>query len=223
MKKTVLVMLMLLLLTNSAFAATLDETARSVVPEGAEMTRTEKDDGMNVYHFRTVNGDRYEVTVDPQATVIQRVEMDAVNDRGGSSVVLTQADAETEVLKLYPEASIHFVTLDKDDGRYSYKVHLSTNESSGWVELNAETGALLESDFFYAQTALISSEASLTADDARKLVLSIVTGGKITEFETEKEDGRTVYEGEVIADGMEIDFTIDAQNGRVTEWETERR
>ena len=50
-----------------------------------------------------------------------------------------------------------------------------------------------------------------------------MTGGKITEFETEKEDGRTVYEGEVIADGMEIDFSIDAQTGRITEWQTERR
>lgn len=223
MKKTVSILLLATLLTTSAFALTPDETARSFVPEGAELTRTEKDDGMNVYHFRTANGDRYEVTVDPQATVVQSVEMDAANIRGGLSAVLTQADAETEALKLHPEASIHFVTLDKDDGRYSYKMHLSTNECSGWVELNAETGALIESEFFYAQTALISSEAPLTADDARKLVLSIVTGGKIKEFETEKEDGRTVYEGEVIADGMEIDFSIDAQTGRITEWQTERR
>jgi len=223
MKKTALVMLMLLLLTTSAFAAALDETARSVVPEDAELTRTEKDDGMNVYHFRTATGDRYEVTVDPQTTVVQSVEMDAANARGGLSAVLTEADAETEALKLYPEASVHFVTLDKDDGRYSYKVHLSTNESSGWLELNAETGALIESEFFYAQDSLISAEVPLTADDARKLVLSIVNDGRITEFETEKEDGRTVFEGEVIANGLEIDFSIDAQAGRITEWETERR
>ena len=38
----------------------------------------------------------------------------------------------------------------------------------------------------------------------------------------ERDDGRQVYEGEVINGQYEYEFEIDAENGRVREWDKER-
>lgn len=226
MKRLVILILLGALLATAVGAlatqATPEEAARSVMPENAEFLRNARDDGFEVYYFSTPDGTRYEVDVNPSDNSVVRVDMDAADTRGSSAVVLTQQQAEEAVLNLYPGATIYFSTLEEDDRRYSYEVYFSTDAFSGRVELNAETGAVLESELDYSPASRVQSEGPLTADQARELVLSLVENGRITDFETDRENGRTVYEGEVNAGGMSYDFVIDAESGRITEWEMER-
>jgi uncharacterized membrane protein YkoI len=191
--------------------------ARSVVPENAELVRTEKDDGLLEYLFVTPDNMRYQVDVNPNTLTVQKLEMEAVEKRAGASVVLTQEDAEKALLALQPGAVIHFVRAEREDGGQVYQIRFSTEEAIGQAELNAETGALREMELTYTTTP--RAQGNLTADEAKELALSMVQNGRIVDFETDRDDGRVQYEGELIADGVKYDFTIDAATGSILEWE----
>ena len=222
---TFLLVAALLITAVSAMAADVspEVAARSVVPSNAELLRTGTDDGLTVYHFRTPDGTAYEVDVQPTTGSVVQVDMDAADQRGGASVVLTPEQAEEKLLSLYPNAIIYLVHQERDDGRYEYQIHFGTDAFIGRAELNAETGALLDAELDYTSAAGVQAQGPLTADEAKALALSLVAGGQIVEFETDREDGRTVYEGEIRADNGSYEFVIDAETGRVTEWETEGR
>ena len=194
--------------------------ARSVVPENAELVRTEKDDGLLEYLFITPDNMRYQVDVNPNTVAVQKLEMEAVEKHAGASVVLTQEDAEKALLALQPGAAIHFVRVEREDGGQVYKIRFSTEEAIGQAELNAETGELREMELTY--TATPRAQGDLTAGEAKELALSMVQNGRIVDFETDRDDGRKQYEGELIADGVKYDFTIDAATGGILEWEIDR-
>ena len=197
-----------------------ETAARSVVPENAELVRTEKDDGLLEYLFVTPDNMRYQVNVNPNTLTVQKLEMEAVEKRAGASVVLTQEDAEKALLALQPGAVIHFVRAEREDGGQVYQIRFSTEEAIGQAELNAETGALREMELTYTTTP--RAQGNLTADEAKELALSMVQNGRIVDFETDRDDGRVQYEGELIADGVKYDFTIDAATGSILEWEIDR-
>ena len=224
MKRLVTLILITALLACTAYALaeqpSPETAARSVVPENAELLRTEKDDGMLEYLFTTPDNTRSQVDINPNTLTVNQVEIDTVEKRGGSKVVLTQQDAEQAVRALYPNAVIHFTTLERENGGHVYQVHFATPNVVGNAELNAENGALVEMDLHY--TSAPSAQGPLTADEAKKLALSMVENGRIVEFETDRENGRTEFEGEVVAGGIEYEFTIDAETGAVLEWTSER-
>ncbi len=227
MKRLTILLLIAALLISavSALAAegSPEAAARSVVPAHAELLRTRTDDGLTEYHFHTADGAVYEVDVHPSTGSVVHVDMDAADQRGGAGVVLTPEQAQAKLLSLYPGAVIRLVHQERDDGRYEYEIHFSTDAFVGRAELNAETGALLDAELDYTAAARMQAQGPLTADEARALALSLVTGGRMVEFETDREDGRKVYEGEIRSDDGVYEFVIDAETGRVTEWETEGR
>lgn len=223
MKRLTIFLLLTVLILSAAGAlasqADPETAARSVVPASAELLRTRTEDGLLECHFRTPDGSLYEVNIDPADTRVVRVEMDAADQRGGASVDLTPEEAEAALLTVYPQAVIHLVQQERDDGRHHYELHFSTDVFLGHAEVNAETGALMETELNYTTAARVQGEGPLTAEQAKVLALSLVEGGRIVEFESDHEDGRSVYEGKVRTDSSAYEFTIDAETGRVTEWE----
>lgn len=223
--KRLTTLFLIIALLAAAFGALAEQpsaetAARSVVPENAELLRSEKDDGLLEYLFITPDDMRYQVDVNPDTFAVQKVEMEAVEKRAGASVVLTQADAEKALLALQPGAVIHFVQLEREDGGQVYQIRFSTDTLIGKAELDAETGALREMELNY--TTSPRAQGSLTAAEAKELALSMVQNGRIAEFETDRDDGRVEYEGEVIADGVKYEFTIDAETGSLIDWEIDR-
>lgn len=197
-----------------------ETAARSVVPENAELLRSGKDDGLLEYLFVGPDGMRYQVKVNPDTLAVQELEMEAADKQAGAKVVLAPEDAEKALLALQPDAVIHFVQPDREDGGHVYQIRFSTEALIGKAELNAETGALREMELNY--TTSPRAQGALTADEAKALALSMAPNGRIAEFETDRDDGRVVYEGEVIADGVKYEFTIDAETGGLIEWEIDR-
>ena len=208
--------------TAMAQQPTPDEAARAVVPQNAQFLRTERDDGLQSYHYRTPEGTRWEVKTDPASMSVVRLEIESADTRGSAACTLTPEQAEQALLALWPEAVIHLTKADRDDGRHEYDLAFSTPAFFGKAELNAETGALLEADLNYAPQARLSAQGPLTADEARELALTLVDDSRIVQFETDRDDGRTVYEGELVSNGVRYEFTIDAETGHVTEWEIDR-
>lgn len=67
-----------------------------------------------------------------------------------------------------------------------------------------------------------SSEPLISEAQAISIVLKKVPGaGKehIASFGRDYDDGRWIYEGEIIYNGLEYDFEIDAMTGNILEWE----
>ena len=64
----------------------------------------------------------------------------------------------------------------------------------------------------------------LAEESAKQLALAQVPGAAlsdITEFETDRDDGKIVYEGTICHGGMEYEFEIDAYSGAFRKWECE--
>ena len=194
----------------------------SIIPPNAQFLRTQTDDGFTEHHYAAPDGTRWEVTVSSADGSVLSVDIELPQARGSASAVLSEEAAAAKLLERWPDAEIDLITLDRDDGGYEYDVFFTTEAFSGRAELNAETGELLEAELDYSPETRIRPQGPLTADEAKTLVLSLVTGGQIVEFETDREDGRTVYEGEVKTDAMRYEIVIDADTGRVLAWEYDR-
>ena len=69
-----------------------------------------------------------------------------------------------------------------------------------------------------------STAASISEDDAAAIALERVPGATANDLRIhlDHDDGRLVYEGEIVYDRMEYEFKIDALSGSILEWESER-
>ena len=69
-----------------------------------------------------------------------------------------------------------------------------------------------------------STAASISEDDAAAIALERVPGAAANDLRIhlDHDDGRLVYEGEIVYDRMEYEFKIDALSGSILEWESER-
>ena len=64
---------------------------------------------------------------------------------------------------------------------------------------------------------LTNIKEKLTEDDVTKLVLNKYKSGTVQSVNLEYEDGKLVYEVEMIVDGIEHDIDIDANSGNILE------
>lgn len=69
-----------------------------------------------------------------------------------------------------------------------------------------------------------SSDAKIKAEDVKKIVFDKVPGAedKNLRLSLEYDDGRMLYEGEIIYGNTDYDFEIDAQTGDTLEWSEEK-
>ena len=115
--------------------------------------------------------------------------------------------------------------LDRDDGRLVYDVEFYTADYSEYdYEISASTGEILSYDYDAEGYHPAGGGSAVTADQARETALAQVPGADashIYEFETDRDDGRLEYEGKIIYNGMEYEFTIDGYTGAIREWEAE--
>ncbi|MED1562600.1 hypothetical protein AJ85_05830 [Alkalihalobacillus alcalophilus ATCC 27647 = CGMCC 1.3604] len=66
------------------------------------------------------------------------------------------------------------------------------------------------------ETTVQKKDGLITKEEAKKAALAVLDG-KIKEVERDKEDGRLIYEVEVLFEGEEYDFDIDAYTAEVIE------
>ena len=76
------------------------------------------------------------------------------------------------------------------------------------------------------QKNIVGSGSSATVSEAtaKQTALARVSGAMekdIYEWKLDYDDGRPEYEGKIIYDGSEYEFTIDATAGTITDWDAE--
>lgn len=117
-----------------------------------------------------------------------------------------------------------FVQKEIDDGISVYNVEFYVQEKEYDYEIKAEDGTIISTDFDIEHDFKNTDTTATFAEaDAKKLALEKVPGAveKDMQIRLEQDDGRQVYEGKIIYEDIEYDFTIDAANGSLLEWDQE--
>lgn len=69
-----------------------------------------------------------------------------------------------------------------------------------------------------------TSGVAVTLEEAQNIALERVPGASAQNIsiEIDEDDGWYIYEGDIVYDGMEYEFEIDANTGNILKWEEER-
>lgn len=125
---------------------------------------------------------------------------------------------------------------DYDDGRLVYEIEFVTTSGNGYLEydyeIDAATGNILSYDYDaesytpqpMTTTPSIAAGALIDEATAKLTAVDQVPGAStsdIYEWKLDHDDGRWEYEGKIIYNQMEFEFTIDAATGAVIEWDVE--
>lgn len=150
-------------------------------------------------------------------------------------------------LKQVPDAIITDMELDKENGELVYEIELYKDGYEYDLILNAATGEKIflashrdawdDDDYSYnwehhsdhhsshdshsSHHGQSSRTPSISAEQARKLLLEKVPGAAVKELELDFDDGRLIYEGELRKGNMEYEFEMDADTGAFLEWDEE--
>ena len=151
----------------------------------------------------------------------------------GQSAAITEDDAKNAALAhaglTADQVSFARAHQDWDDGRLVYDVEFYTSDYKEYdYEIDANSGEVLsydyDAEYYDRPVAPTGTSAAITADQAREIALAEVPGASasdIWEFEADRDDGRIEYEGKIVYDGMEYEFSIDGTSGAILGWERE--
>lgn len=131
------------------------------------------------------------------------------------------------------------VSEDFDDGRKVYEVRFDVGQTEYDYEIQAADGQVLSSDVEQNRNTLAGDDngsgaaaqnggngagAAVSRADAVATALERVPGSTENDIriELEYDDGIQKYEGDIIYNGMEYEFEIDANTGKVISWSEER-
>ena len=114
---------------------------------------------------------------------------------------------------------------DWDDGRWVYDVEFWADGKEYDYEILASNGTILSYDYDaeYQWNGSTSTSGDTISTEKVKSIVTDRAGvsGTFRELKLERDDGRTVYEGEMRSGRTEYEFTIDAYTGAVLEWDTD--
>ena len=119
---------------------------------------------------------------------------------------------------------------DYENGKLVYEVEFVTNDGGKVVEydyeIEAATGSVVSYDYDAENYVSAKGATTVSVDEAtaKQTVLNKVPGAtaaNIYEWKLDSDDGRWEYDGKIVYNQMEYDFTVDASSGAVTEWDVE--
>ena len=248
MKKISIALLLLALMAFASLGAMAEKAdltpeERQLVPQGSILIHQERDDGvLEMTYWHGEGKTLYEVKLHPDTQEVLKVESDHLYDNGSLNVVLTEADVLSLIGEKFPDAQNVQITLRTDDGLKMYRAQFATALFTARVDFHPETGVVLESEMDYtrpwreaeqkqqeakpaaaAKDSSSADSALISQDQASSIALEKAGGGTVRFIRLERDDGRQVYEGEVINGQYEYEFEIDAENGRVREWDKNRK
>lgn len=124
------------------------------------------------------------------------------------------------------------VERDSEDGRQTYEVKVAGAEDRVYeIDVDAETGEVVsreEQRIEGLRRRWLNTEELQTVTGAEQSLADIIasveneTGATLEESEIDTDDGRVVYEMELLSpDGTEIEATVDAGTGEILEQETD--
>ena len=200
------------------------------------------DDGVQEYEVTFYVGNReYDYDIDASTGTIRSFDSEIEDDysiasapsaapAASSSSTITEVEAKQIALDhagvSESETERMRVKLGRDDGVQEYEVNFYVGNREYDYDINAATGEIRSYDSEIDDDYVSSTEAAgaaISEDEARATVVARVSGASASDVRLylERDDGRMVYEGELIYNGTEYEFQIDATTGDVLDWESE--
>lgn len=182
---------------------------------------------------KTVDWDSAAKTVTMTSTAAVPTVTDADSFSGGSTPaagLITAEAAKTAALN-HAKLTADQVTFTKEKlewehGQQVYDIEFYTGDRAEYdYEIDAKTGAVLSFDQdTKSVTQPTSASGTITRDKAQELALAKVPGAtaqNVKKIKTDHDDGRLIYEVEIIYNGTEYEFEINAADGTILDMEAE--
>ena len=180
----------------------------------------------------------------PLASISKALGMDVRWDADTNTVILNTKGTGTTAAESYigverakeialkdaglSASQVSFVRagLDWDNGRMEYEVEFWKDNVEYDYEIDAATGSVVSYDYDAENYVSAKGATTVSVDEvtAKQTVLNKVPGAtaaNIYEWKLDFDDGRWEYDGKIVYNLMEYDFTVDASSGAVTEWDVE--
>ena len=225
----VIVIAAIVISTSFTQALTLDEAkeiAKGYVPATATFVTSEEEQNKYEVMFRDdSNSESFEVEVSKNTKKVKKVESQLDNDMGSEKVELKEADVEKIIKEKFTGVTSVSVTLKKDSGLYEYEADFKSNYFYGDAEVHPVSGAILESTVKYGTAVTIPADGKddssqsgefISYGEVEKAVIKAAGGGFIKDIDLEEKKGNYYYEVELIKDGVEYDYIVDAKTGKIT-------
>ena len=187
---------------QSTSAASTDEDTQTVAPSAAPSAVPSADTS----------------TAPAQTAPNTNTSTGAVDEAKAQEIALAHAGVSAA------DATITKSKLDYDDGRQVYEIEWYANGAKYDYEIAVATGEIVNSGYEAKTVVGTGNSATVSEADAKQTALTRVSGATeadIYEWKLDYDDGRPEYEGKIIYDGSEYEFTIDATAGTITEWDAE--
>ena len=201
-------------------AATLEsaqKTAKEYLPTDSVSWKQEENPvKFELEYYSESRKETYDIDIDKASGKMLKFESELVDDRGGTSVTVTEESAKKKVTEEFPKAEIVSARLEYDDGLQEYKIRFKTDSCTGEYKVHPTSGAVLSRDIQFVDNT--GSGKAVTMEEAKKLAQAKAPGATLWEIKEEYEDGRQVYEGELRQGNIEYEFEIDAATGSFLDW-----
>lgn len=125
------------------------------------------------------------------------------------------------------EADVTFIKVERDydNGRLKYEVEFYSGNQEYDYDILASTGEILSFDYDieHYQAGTAATGTDIGEAKAKEIALAKVPGATNNNIRIKKDydNGRLIYEGDIIYNTMEYEFEIDASNGTIIEWSSE--
>ena len=205
------------------------------------LVRPDFEDGIQVYdvEFYVPSAAReYDYEIDASTGEIRSFDQDAEGyapqpSAGSGTSAGTAAIGEDKARQIaldhagVAEADTGYlsVKLDFDDGVQVYDVefYVPATASEYDYEIDAATGEIRSFDQDAEGWQPGTGGTAKTEQEIRDIALAKVPGATSQEIRLslDQDDGKLLYEGKIVHDGMEYEFEIDAYSGAILEWEAD--
>lgn len=151
---------------------------------------------------------------------------------GSDKRTISKSQIKRKAKKKVKNASIKSVRLTYDDGIEEYKIKLTKGSKLYELVYNSKTGKLLEYEWKYTKTYKKKATSSAGSSDngatnskyigeakAKSIALEKAPGATVIKIEFDIDDGKEVYEVEMVKGVYEYDVEIDARTGKILKFE----
>lgn len=222
---------------NTAVDLLTHDQAKTIVlkhiPGATVQTITlESEDGCLVYDMKLTKGTTYyEVEIDARTGKIYQYEINGMPQQTSKdptnldSPTLTWQQAKNIALAKVPGGVTTKLKLETSNERLVYEIELIKDNVEYEMKIDATTGEIVKYnvDRNYVTTQTTTAQPKITWDQAKKIALDKVPGGKTTQLELDKEDNQYVYKIELFKDNVEHELEIDATTGTIIKYEIDHK
>lgn len=186
------------------------------------------DDGVYEYEIEFyADGKEYDYTIHAQTGEIRSYDISTqqrlpdtanglIDEAAALQAALEQAGLQESEIILAQNR------LDREDGRFEYEIKFYSNTSQYDITVDASTGAVLNSEVKALPQITDDTPATgayISQNDAYEAALADAgisrDSAVLLKAELDREDGLMEYELEFFSNGMEYDYTLDAETGAI--------